>query len=48
VTINDGFAGGFIDKPFRLDVTRHLRPGTNTFRIEPFAPRTVRLAVHAL
>jgi hypothetical protein len=47
VTINDGFAGGFIDKPLRLDVTRRLQPGTNTIRIEPFAPRALRLAVYA-
>ena len=44
ITINDEFVGGFIDKPFRLDVTRHLKPGRNTVRIEPFAPRAARRA----
>ena len=40
--------GGFIGRPLRLDVTRHLRTGTNTLRIEPFAPRAARLAVYSL
>ena len=45
VTINGNYAGGFIGKPFRLDVTRHLRHGANTVKIEPFAPKSVRLVV---
>jgi len=46
VTVNDTYAGGFIGKPFRLDVTAHLKKGTNTIRIEPFAPKTAQLAVY--
>ncbi len=43
VTVNGEYAGGFICQPLRLDVTRHLRPGSNTVRVEPFAPNEVRL-----
>ncbi len=45
VTVNGQYAGGFIGRPFRLDVTRLLRTGPNTIRIEPFAPRTAQLVV---
>ena len=43
VTINGQYAGGFIGKPFRLDVTKHLKPGVNHIDITPFAPKTARL-----
>ncbi len=46
VTINGQSAGGFIGKPLRLDVTRQLRPGGNTVRLEPFAPASVKLSVY--
>jgi len=46
VTVNGVDAGGFISAPLRLDVTRHLNPGRNTIRIEPFAPPIARLAIH--
>jgi hypothetical protein len=45
ITVNGRYAGGFLGRPFRLDVTPLLRPGTNTVRIEPFAPRHARLVV---
>jgi hypothetical protein len=45
VTINGEEAGGFIGKPFRLEVARHLKQGDNSIRIEPFAPVSVRLVV---
>ncbi|MCL4202910.1 MAG: hypothetical protein KJ000_10455 [Pirellulaceae bacterium] len=45
VTVNGRYAGGFIGKPFRLDVTRHLRHGANTIAIEPFAPKSVKMVV---
>ncbi len=45
VTINGKDAGGFIGKPFRLEVTRHLKHGANSVKIEPFAPKSVRLVV---
>jgi hypothetical protein len=43
VTVNGSDAGGFIGRPFRLDVTRHLKHGVNAVKIEPFAPKSVRL-----
>jgi hypothetical protein len=46
VTVNGRYAGGFIGRPFRLDVTRLLRTGTNTIRIEPFAPGSAQLEVN--
>ena len=45
VTVNGKDAGGFIGRPLRLDVTRLLHPGTNTIRIEPFAPKSARLLI---
>ncbi len=46
VTVNGQFAGGFIGRPLRLEVTRLLRPGTNSIRIEPFAPASARLVIY--
>ena len=43
ITVNGNSAGGFISKPARLEISQHLKPGANTFRIEPFAPESVRL-----
>ncbi len=45
VTVNGEYAGGFIGRPFRLDVTRHLKAGANTIVVEPFAPKEVWLRV---
>jgi len=45
ITLNGMYAGGFIEKPLRLEVSGFLRPGMNTIRIEPFAPKSVKLAV---
>jgi hypothetical protein len=45
ITINGKDAGGMIGKPLRLHVNRHLNPGTNSIRIEPFAPASVRIVV---
>jgi hypothetical protein len=46
VAVNGQYAGGFIGRPFRLDVTRLLRTGANTIRIEPFAPGTAQLVIN--
>lgn len=46
VTVNGQDAGGFIGKPFRVDVSRQLRAGENRIVIEPFAPKAVRLSVY--
>ena len=46
VTVNGKYAGGFIGKPFRLDVTKHLKTGPNTIRIVPFSPKSAKLVVY--
>jgi hypothetical protein len=46
VTVNGQDAGGIIGKPLRLNVSRFLKPGANTIRIEPFAPQSARLATY--
>jgi hypothetical protein len=46
VTVNGEDAGGFIGKPSRLEISRHLKPGANTLRIEPFAPESVSLVLY--
>jgi hypothetical protein len=46
VTVNGQYAGGFIGKPFRLDVTGHLKAGENTVEMVPFAPGSVRLTAY--
>ncbi len=43
VTVNGRYAGGFIGRPFRLDMTRLLRTGSNTIRIEPLRRQPLRL-----
>ncbi len=45
IAVNGSRVGGFIGKPARLEISRHLKPGANTFRIEPFAPESVRLVI---
>jgi hypothetical protein len=47
VTINGKYAGGFIGKPFRLEVTQHLVAGQNKVIIEPFAPKNVVFTVYS-
>jgi hypothetical protein len=48
ITVNGSYAGGVIGKPFRLDVTKHLKSGDNAFGIAPFAPKSARLAIYPL
>jgi len=45
VMVNGKDAGGFIGPPARLDITRHLKVGKNTVRLDPFSCETVRLLV---
>ncbi len=45
ITVNGNSPGGFISKPARLEISQHLKPGANTFRIEPFAPESVSLVI---
>ena len=46
VTINGAFAGGLIGKPFRLNVSGHLKPGENLIEIVPVAPKSARLVFY--
>lgn len=46
VFVNGNYAGGFIGRPLRLDVSKLLQPGANTLAIEPFAPELVRLVIY--
>ena len=45
VSVNGQYAGGFIERPLRLDVTAQLKPGANEICIEPFAPTAAVLVV---
>ena len=46
VTVNGRYAGGFIGRPFRLDVTEYLKTGANRISIVPFAPVSAKLVVY--
>ncbi|MGA2616701.1 MAG: glycosyl hydrolase [Thermoguttaceae bacterium] len=46
VTVNGQYAGGIISEPLRLEIARYLKPGANTVRIEPFAPKSAKLVVY--
>jgi len=45
VTVNGEYAGGFIERPLRLDITRSLKPGANTIRLDPFMPTNPRVEI---
>ena len=36
VTVNGAYAGGFIGKPYHVDITRAVKPGANTLEAKPF------------
>ena len=46
VRVNGAYAGGFIGKPGRVEITRHVKAGRNTVFIEPFAVSQVRIEVY--
>lgn len=46
ITVNGRYAGGFIGKPFRLDVTEYVKSGRNSVVIEPFAPQNVKVQIY--
>ena len=39
------FAGGFIGRPYRLDVTKSVKAGANKLALRPFRVKTPRLIV---
>jgi hypothetical protein len=45
ITVNGKAAGGFIGRPFRLEVTQLLKTGDNRIEIVPFAPKSAKLRV---
>ena len=45
VKVNDAWAGGFIGRPYRLDITRHLKAGTNKLKVAPFGPTSVKIRI---
>ena len=45
ITVNGNSVGGFIGKPARVEIGKHLKAGPNTFCIAPFAPEAVRLVI---
>ena len=45
VTVNGAFAGGFIGKPYRLDVTKSVRVGANTLEAKPFRLKNPRIVL---
>jgi len=46
ITVNGTHAGGFIGKPFRLNVTKYLKTGSNSIIITPFAPKSAKLVLY--
>jgi hypothetical protein len=46
VRVNGAYAGGFIGKPCRVNITRHLQPGSNTVHVEPFGVQNVRVETY--
>jgi hypothetical protein len=46
VTVNGAATGGFVGAPTRLDITAHLKRGTNMIEIAPLAPRTAKVAFY--
>ncbi len=45
VTVNGKYAGGFIAAPETLDLSAFVKQGRNDIRIEPFAPKEVKIVV---
>lgn len=45
ILVNGEEAGGFIGRPFRLDVTEHIQAGKNQITVSPFNPTDVRLLI---
>jgi hypothetical protein len=46
ITLNGRYAGGFIGRPYRLDITDDVQSGDNRIIMEPFAPSSVRIVVY--
>ena len=45
VTVNGAYAGGFIGKPYRLDITKAVETGANTLETKPFRLKNPRIVI---
>ena len=45
VTVNGAYAGGFIGKPYRLDITKSVKSGANTLETKPFRLKNPRIVI---
>ena len=43
VTVNGAYAGGFIGMPYRLDITKSVKSGSNTLEAKPFRLKGARI-----
>ena len=46
VTVNGHYAGGFIGRPLRMEITACVQPGVNVMRMDPFSPKSARVVVY--
>ena len=46
VRVNGEYAGGFIGKPYRIEISTRLKAGSNAVRIEPFPVSKVWIEWH--
>jgi len=45
VTVNGAYAGGFIGAPYRLDITKSVKSGSNTLEAKPFRLANPKIVV---
>ena len=45
VTVNGAYAGGFIGRPYRVNITKSVKPGANTLVVKPFRLKNPRIVV---
>ena len=45
VTVNGAYAGGFIGAPYRVNITKSVKPGANTLEVKPFRLKTPRVII---
>ena len=45
IEVNGAFAGGFIGAPYRLDITRFTKPGSNVLETKPFRIKNPRIVI---
>ena len=45
VTVNGAYAGGFIGRPYRVNITKSVTPGANTLVVKPFRLKNPRIVV---